>query len=173
MNEHPMSCEHLKAGAEAEAAYLMVVLEYYDGPTGGVMQCQICFAEYRFTMLDWDDHQGERVYSLAPLPPRSFEQVVAILSAHEPPKWPLWFPLRQYSSQQIYDLVERQLAEIVGKAGLAIKVFAMPQWGERILAVKALSSGDIQDVQSWFALEAPTAGRDWFSFLGLVREAAT
>jgi hypothetical protein len=151
----------------------MVALDFYDGPTSGVMQCQVCSAEYRFTMLDWDDQQGDRVYALEPLPPKSFRQVVDILSAYEPPKLPLWFPLRQYPSKQVYELVEKQLAEIMDKAGAANTVVAISQWGEKILAAKTLSSGDIKYVQSWFSLEEPKASRDWFSFLGLVKEATT
>lgn len=173
MKNHPIYCPHLKEGAVAGSAYLTVALDYYDGPTSGVMQCQICFAEYRFMMLDWDDQQSDRVYSLEPLPLKSFEQIVDILSKYESPKLPLWFPLGQYPSKQVHELVVQQLAEIMDKAGSAITVVAMSQWGEKILAAKALSSSDTKYVRSWFSLEEPKASRDWFSFLGLVREAAT
>ena len=169
MNDHPIYCQHLKEGAEARSAYLMVALDYYDGPTSGVMQCQIFFAEYRFMMLDWDDRQSDRVYSLEPLPLKSFKQILDVLSKYEPPKLPLWFPLRQYASKQVYELVEQQLAEVMGKAGSATTVVAMSQWGEKILAARALSSSDTKYVQSWFSLKEPKPSRDWFSFVGLVR----
>ena len=173
MKNQQIYCQHVKAGAEAGPAYLMVVLDYYDGPTSGGMQCQVCFAEYRFMMLDWDDQQSDRVYSLEPLPPKSFKQILGVLSKYELPKFPLWFPSRQYPSEQVQELVERQLAEIMDKAGSATTVIAMSQWGEKILAAKALSSSDMKYVQSWFSLENPKPSRDWFSFLGLVKEATT
>lgn len=173
MNDSPINCQHLKEGAEAGSTYWMVALDFYDGPTSGVMQCQVCFAEYRFTMLDWDEHQSDRVFSLEPLPVQSFNQIVEVLFNYEPPKLPLWFPLRPYPSKQVHELVERQLAEVMNNAGSATAVIATSQWGEKILAAKALSSDDTEYVQSWFSLEEPKVSRDWFSFLGLVREIAT
>ena len=172
MSYHPNCCQHIEKSAEAGSTYSIVALDYYDGPTSGVLQCLVCSADYKFMMLDWDDHQGDRVYSLQPLPQHSFKQIVDILSKYESPKLPLWFPLRQYSSKQDYEFVERQVAGIIAKAASATAVVAMSQWGETILAAKALNISDTKYVQSWFALEEPKASRDWFSFLGLDRSPA-
>ena len=169
MDDHPIRCQHIEKGAEVRSTYSIVALDYYDGPTSGVMLCHICSAEYKFMMLDWDDNQGNRVYSLEPLAPHSFQLIVDLLSKYEQPKLPLWFPLRQYSSKRDYDLVEQRIAEIIGQAGLATAVIAMSQWGEAVLAARALSTADTKYVQSWFALAEPKASHNWFSFLGLDR----
>jgi hypothetical protein len=120
-------------------------------------------------MVDWDDYQDVRIHSIAPLSSKAFQQVVDLLSKYEPPKWPTWFPLRQYASNQVYDLVEKRISEILGTAGAATMVVALSQWGDRILAARSLAESDLKNIQDWFSLEDPKAARDWFSFIGLVR----
>lgn len=172
MSHYPSRCRHLETGARAGPIYSIIALDYYDGPTSGVIRCQVCSAEFKFMMLDWDDHQGNRVYSLEPLPLHSFKQIEDVLSKYELPKSPVWFPLRQYSSKQDHEFVEQQIAEILDQAASAIAVIAMSQWGETILAGKALNAIDMKYVRSWFTQEEPQASLDWFSFLGLNRSSS-
>jgi hypothetical protein len=120
-------------------------------------------------MIDWDDNQDVRIHAFAPLPSKSFQQAVDMLSKYEPAKWPMWFPLRQYSSDQLYDQVQKQLDEILGTAGTWTMVAALSQWGERILASRSLAEGDLKNIRDLSSLEDPIATYDWFTFVGLVR----
>lgn len=153
-----------------ESLFSIVVLNYYDGPTSGVIQCDSCLATYKFTMIDWDDYQNVRVHAFAPLPSESFRRIVDLLSKYEPPKWPIWYPLRPYASDQLYDSVEKQIHESLELAEPATLAVALSQWGEKVLAVRNLSESDMNDVKDWFSLEDPKAARDWFDFMGLVRK---
>ena len=160
-------CRRLPEFHNVESPFFIVALRYYDGPTSGIVQCQTCSAEFNFMMLDWDDYQDIRIHALAPLPSGAFKQVVDILSEHEVPRWPMWFPLWQYPSRRVQDRLEEQINEILARAGTATMAAAFSQWGDRILAVQSLAEVDLKDVQDWFSLEEPTAARDWFAFLGL------
>jgi hypothetical protein len=48
----------------------IVVTGYYDGPTEGVVECAACGMCFAFVLLDWDEQQDLRIFSLAPLPER-------------------------------------------------------------------------------------------------------
>jgi len=167
--EAKICCENDNGRTDVESLFLTVVLNYYDGPTGGIMQCRSCSAVYKFVMVDWDEHQSVRIHALAPLPSKSFEQIVDLLSKYESPKWPMWFPVLQDSSSEVLDSLERQLQKVLGLAEPATLVVGLSQWGDRILATRSLTASDLRNVQDWFSLEDPKSGRDWFSFLGLVR----
>jgi hypothetical protein len=167
--EDLICCHKYQDRGDVEARFFTVVLNFYDGPTSGVMRCRSCSAAYRFTMIDWDDNQDVRIHAFAPLPSNSFQQVVDLLSKYEAPKWPMWFTLRQYTSNRLYDLVEKQLDEILETAGAATMVLALSQWGERILAARRLAESDLKNIQDLSSLEDPKAAYDWFSFIGMVR----
>jgi hypothetical protein len=120
-------------------------------------------------MIDWDDNQEVRIHAFSPLSSKSFQQVVDLLSKHEPAKWPMWFPLQQYSSNQLYDVVQKELDEILGTAEAATMVVALSQWGERILAARTLAESDLKNIRDLSSLEDPNATHDWFAFIGLER----
>jgi hypothetical protein len=80
--EASLCCQKEKETADLESLFLTVALNYYDGPTSGVMQCRSCSAAYRFMMIDWDDYQDVRIHGFAPLSSKSFQQVVDLLSEY-------------------------------------------------------------------------------------------
>ncbi len=68
----------------------MVVLDWYDGPSSGVMLCNVCSTEYSFFTLDWSDDGTIRVFALAAASVGTVGHISELFG--ETPKWPLWFP---------------------------------------------------------------------------------
>lgn len=154
MRDSPICCQNLKDVRNVDSPFKIETIGYYDGPTSGIAQCKACSAEYRFMMVDWDGLQDVRIYAFAPLPIGSLKQVEDIFAKYGPTEWP----------------TDKELTEIVGRAGEAIMVVALSQWGDRVLAMRNLAESDLKDVQDWFSFGYPEAARDWFSFLGLDRK---
>jgi hypothetical protein len=162
-------CQNENESFDVKSLFVTVVLNYYDGPTGGIMQCRSCSAVYRFIMVDWDEQRSVRIHALAPLPSNSFAEVVDLLSKYEPPKWPMWSPVLQDLSGEIFDSLQSQLQKILQLAKPATLVMGLSQWGDRILATRRLTREESSSVQDWFSLGHPNADPDWFSFLALAR----
>jgi hypothetical protein len=168
--ESSVCCIDLEKFPTAKSPFSrQVALGFYDGPTSGMVQCEVCSAVYRFLMMDWDDRQEVRVFSLASLPVQSLEQVIQTLSPYDPPSWPLWFPKWQFPSNDIRQSVDRRIDEILATAEPPRVVVAWSRYGETILAAKSVDQRDIEEIQDWFAVEDRKSQRDWFSFLGLER----
>ena len=73
----------------------LVALGYYDGPTAGVLQCEVCGTAYRFEMLDidpdWDEGLDVRIFILSQLYPGVFEALIEICeNFFGIPDWPVW-----------------------------------------------------------------------------------
>ncbi len=167
--EPTVCCRNLEGQPNGKSPFQKMIIEgFYDGPTSGLVQCEVCSASYRFLMVDWDDRQDVRVLSLAPLPVQSFDRVVSIISEVEPVPWPMLYPWR-IPSDDLREFVEVRIKEIVDKAGPPTIVAACSRYGDTILAAKGLDENDLKDVQDWFYPEGPKGERDWFSFLGLNR----
>lgn len=95
----------------------IIVLDYYDGPISGVAQCARCDAAYVFQMLDWDEDQDIRTYSLSPLPSESFARLVQALTALGEPKWPVWVPIWTFPTESIRQTVEREVGTTLQAKG--------------------------------------------------------
>jgi hypothetical protein len=67
----------------------IIATGFYDGPTGGLIECDSCKTVYSFGKLDWDDQQDMRVFSLAPVPAVRFDVLVPSVLASDA-KWPVW-----------------------------------------------------------------------------------
>jgi hypothetical protein len=171
--EAPCGCKNLQSDTAVESMFLVIVLDFYDGPTSGVMQCKTCANVYRFMMVDWDDDHNVRIHALAPLPPGSFQQVVDLLSQYESPRWPRWTAVLRNLSEEILAAIYEQLNKLVGSAGPATLLVALSRGGEQVLAVRALAASDPNDVQDWFSLAEAEPARDWFSFMGLIKKTAS
>jgi hypothetical protein len=86
-------CEHLLRTSPVRSPFARVVsLGFYDGTTSGVAQCSQCSRSYRYELVAWDSGQDLRVFSLAILPQKSFNEVVKLLSGATGPTWPFWSP---------------------------------------------------------------------------------
>jgi hypothetical protein len=79
-------------------------------------------------MVDWDDYQDVRIHAVAPLPNHSFERAVEVLSRYESPKWPMWFPLCAYASEDARIYVDSQINELLANSGVPVVLLAASQW---------------------------------------------
>ncbi|MBI4854577.1 MAG: hypothetical protein HY819_22490 [Acidobacteria bacterium] len=84
-------CKQLTKSPNSPSPFFrIIVLDYYDGAKAGILQCQICSSVYKFDMIDWDEHQDIRIFTLSELPCQSFEILISICQEIEKPKWPQW-----------------------------------------------------------------------------------
>lgn len=169
MNEGLICCQSIKEGEAVGASpFLMIALDYYDGPVSGFAKCLRCSAEYQFIMLDWEQYRAPRIYALVQLHAQSFDRIVNLLDKHEPPKWHLWVPSLDDAQRES---IGKYVNSISANIEPPIFVIATSQWGETILAAKILDSSDTRDIIPWFLHEE--SSYDWFSFLGLLRQSTT
>ena len=97
---------------------------------------------WRFTMIDWDDNQEVRVFAMAPLPLDAFKTIVDALSQYEPEKSPFWFPLFNYSDDEVKVAVEREVDRALESAAAVSHVIAMSRWGDTVLAETSVERDD-------------------------------
>jgi hypothetical protein len=133
------------------------MLDYYDGPTAGLMKCEMCSRVYKFMMVDWDDDQEIRVHALAPISPDAFQRIEQIKAKHDPKWWP----------------TGPEIDDIVATAETPTMVAAFSRWGDTVFAARNLTESDVKFVQEWLSRTDTTTARDWFSFLGLLRDSAS
>jgi hypothetical protein len=129
----------------------MLAFDYYDGPTYGVLQCSDG-ATYRFDLLAWDQEtQDVRVFSLSSLPRSGWEQLIALCSTHESPRWPVWVVGWHEGLHQPIDDILRQVGPVEW-------VTATEDWKGVMLRVKAIRPEELNQVT------------DWGAFLGLAQK---
>lgn len=171
MSQFRPCCQELEAFSNIKSPFSKIIaLGFYDGPTSGIAQCEICSTPYKFVMLDWDDNQEVRIFSLAPITLPAWNQMVNLLSKHESPKWPVWFPRWEFPSEIVRDNVDSETDKILASAGIPELVIASNRYGDQILAAKKLAYEDLEYVKDWFSLQPSDVIRDWFSCLGLTKE---
>src|SRR5262245_65937806 len=98
----------------------VVVLDWYDGPIGGVLQIGNNGPAYRFALLDERQSADEadvRVYGLCPVPSHGFERLADGLSQHSKPRWPVWVPVWQFPTDESRQDMESLADDIVNRAG--------------------------------------------------------
>jgi hypothetical protein len=164
-------CQHVSFLTGARSPFSkMIVFGYYDGATSGVVLCGGCSAAYTFEMLAldgdgkydrqaWDRGEEMRIFSLAALPSQSFARLVDTLTRIEAPKWPVWVPSRASSQEQLLQVVDKEVNAIVSAASHPGLVVASSALLKKIAVAHEVTTEQINTVQ------------DWFSFLGLVRQA--
>jgi len=114
-----------QAGINAPSPVTRVlILGYCDGATDGVMQLGDGERVYRFEMIR--DAAEEREFSVRPLAPDAWDDLVAIIAEHVAPKWPNWAPLWQFSNPAIQREVERKVDAILDGAGAVEWEIATP-----------------------------------------------
>jgi hypothetical protein len=169
MNDTRMCCQNLAENVTFPTPFSrMIVLGFYDGPTSGLVQCGSCSASYYFDMLDWDEDHEVRIFRLAALRERSFQNCVQIYEAFEEPRWPIWWPFSKTSPPEaMRPEFERQLANVLVEAKPPEWLVAWQGYGEEILAAKKVSSRLIANERDWFSQDDGKPTEDWFSLLGL------
>ena len=147
-------CQQFANPGNPKSALSIIMLDYYDGPTAGLMKCELCNGVYKFTMVDWNDHQEMRIHALASISPDAYERIEKLKLEHEPKWWP----------------AGPEIDEILATAEEPSIVAAFSRTGDQVFAMRKLTEGDLSYVLEWLSLEDPASARDWFSFLGLPRE---
>lgn len=139
----------------------VLALEYYDGPTYGVLQCGDD-STYRFDLLAWDQEtQDVRVFGLSPLPRPGWEKLIALCSAYESPHWPVWVVGWHEELHQPIDDIFQQAGPIDSirrQAGPVEWVIATEDLLGEILRVKSIRPEELNQLT------------DWATFLGLSQE---
>ncbi len=158
MSETTTSNDTLVACTEGKSPFTkMIALDYYDGPTFGLLWDHRRSAAYKFDMLDWDDHHRVRVFSLAELPEGAFDRVAEACATTGPPAWPIWVPNWQFESDASRDAANRVVDAVLEQASRPHAVVAAEDLLDTILRARRTADQDL------------AAGQDWFALLGLER----
>jgi len=149
MKNSMVCCQNPESLLNTESPFTKIIaLDFYDGPTGGILRCETCHRVYQFDMLDWDYHQV-RVFRLRSLPPDSWTQSLAALEQAEPsPGWPVWFP-KKWPSDEAGKNTNKRVRQIFAQAKPAELAVAWLGYGERILAAKKIPSTDLESEPVW------------------------
>jgi len=145
----------------------MVIFDWYDGPTSGILVCEECGTAYLFVMVDWDKDHELRIFSLAPLPGGSLDAVITFFQ--EPAKWPIWFPERLKVPTAEFRAQMDVLDRIIDCAGEPTIILAWNRSARNAVVAKYLPSELIPMVKSWFDLEDGHPLYDWFAYMGFER----
>jgi hypothetical protein len=145
----------------------MVILEWYDGPVSGLLVCDKCVSVYYFVMIDWDQRQHMRVFSLAGAPAETLDNILRFFG--ELPTWPVWFPSALKSPTDDFHARFAPIFEGLRNRNPPSLVIAWDSAKKQCLAIRGLTTADAADAVDWFLLDDPHPRRDWFSFLGLQR----
>lgn len=146
----------------------VVAFGYDDGPTTGIVRCAGCADAYRFDVLaidvdgiydnaSWDRGEELRIYSLSPLPAGTFDDIVALLSTVEPPRWPLWIPGIRAPSPDLDRLVETNVNPILAVANRPRLLVAAGGLLQPIVAIRDDPGNYERTEADWFALLGFTA----------------
>jgi len=170
MAEPQYCCQNLGGLTESKSPFQRIIsFDYHDGATAGAAQCAVCAGAYKYDMVDWDQNQDVRVFGFAPLPPDSFMKLTALCAALENPKWPIWSPKWQFSTEVLRNSIETEIEQILGAAGPHEFVLASRDLAQEIIACRDLTEIDGKDLQTRSSRREAHSQRDWFQYLGLQR----
>lgn len=169
MTRNTLCCNDVAAKIEDPSPLnRMVIFDWYDGPTSGILVCEACTAEYAFSMIDWDSQHEIRVFSLAPLPSGSLQEVIDFFG--QAPEWPVWFPAHLKTPTEEFRSRLGTLDRILEKAGMPKFIVAWNRSRQRCIVSRPVQPEVAQEIADWFTLDDPSSVYDWFSYLGLPKE---
>lgn len=153
MTESIVCCSKLPALTNAKSPFSkLIAFGYYDGPTSGVLQCDICTKAYKFEMLDWDEDQDVRIFSLSILPNLAFAKIVEVCQHCENPKWPVWVPIWQFPSEESQNKAEIEIEAILNTAMKPQIIVIAKNLTEEIIAARRMEENANKEVPDWFSL---------------------
>ena len=154
------------AGSVDTLAHRMIIFNWYDGPTGGVLICGGCNKAFTFMMIDWDPEHEVRIFSLAPLAPGSVERIIAFFG--QAPEWPIWFPAKLRSPTEKF----RSQLGILNRDILPVSpptmIIAWHRTKQKIMAARPTEPKVLGQIKDWFDADR-IVDFDWFSYLGLTK----
>jgi hypothetical protein len=145
----------------------MVVLDYYDGPASGFVECKACKAAFHFYLLDWDEMHVVRIFALAPIPPGAFQSLCELFNAI--PDRNVWIPpvLAHASEEALADMYSHGIQNVIDEAAKPTTVIAWSVSAERTLAIRAINPG--ASLLPWFDRQPDPVAFDWFGYLRVAR----
>jgi hypothetical protein len=150
----------------------MLVTGYYDGATGGFVQCSAISPIYHFVTLYWSQSHTIRVIALSLVPADSWAKLTSFFS--EKPQGGQWIPkILQRPSDEDLDRIERFLSEIVARAEPPSVVLAWNISTNEILAARQVGPISPDHLVNMFDLDDVRTARDtydWFADLGVARD---
>jgi hypothetical protein len=144
----------------------MIVLDYYDGPAGGLLKCRACSAGYYFYLLDWDEMHTVRIFALAPMPPSAFEEIFRLFKAT--PDQRVWIPPWP-SEEHLSELYDSHIQAVTDRAGTATVVIAWSIRAEKTLAMRGVDPAAVSHLSPWFDRQPYPVVFDWFGYLRLAK----
>lgn len=167
-NRHNSSvcCQELTVDRQAYPAFLkMVVLNWYDGPSSGVVVCDKCLAEYSFFTLDWNDDRTIRAYALRLASSGTIGHISELVG--EVPSWPIWFPSRiRFPKQEEHSL----LNQLEGLLMIDRQPELVLGWSVRDsvpLTARRLPLSVVDCAVDLLKSEMALSRYDWLNYLGL------
>jgi hypothetical protein len=147
----------------------MIVLDWYDGPTGGVLIDPERAKAFQFYLLDWDSQHRIRLFALQEVSPTVVDSLFKLTS--ENPRWPVWYP----------NMLNNPTEEAVEWAGSVDGYRIRPNRVDSVLVWdsshdRALGTREVdQEYQArtmpWFdAVDSASGALDWFRLLCLPRD---
>lgn len=144
----------------------MIVLDYYDGPAGGLLKCRDCSAEYYFYLLDWDKMHTVRIFALAPMPQFSFDEIFRLFKAT--PDQHVWIPPWP-SAEDLSELYDRHIQGVTDRAGTPTVIIAWSIRAEKTLAMRGVDSAAVSHLSGWFDRQPQPVVFDWFGYLRVTK----
>ncbi len=145
----------------------MVISDWYDGPSTGILICDRCMRAYHFVLVDWDRSHSRRVFVLQRLP----DDTVSLLSrlVGESPVWPLWFPNKfkhpADADQPILDAWQDVIES--AEAPCAAILWDVKSW--KAILARRIEHQSANYAQYLLDQDSTTASVDWFVYLGVSR----
>lgn len=153
----------------------MIVLDWYDGPTGGIVICKECSRSYKFSALaqdggsyeysSWDEGRELTIFGLTEFTKEQFGTILDALTTERPPSWPVWVigPYKNPDTFELESPSNSSALDVFWQAGdpsLAIAVH-MGDMLTEILRTRQVGLGTLLDV----------SGNAWFELFGYSKQA--
>ena len=155
--------------SEPLANIRMIVNDWYDGPTGGILIDPQRGRAFDFYLLDWDAEHRIRLFALQEVSPRVVDSLFKLTS--ENPKWPVWYP------KMLVHPTEEALEWAGSVGGYRIRpdhvdsVLLWDSMNDRALGTRELDEENQSRAMPWFdAVESARGALDWFKLLSLPHE---
>ena len=150
----------------------MIVYDWYDGPTGGILIDPRDDRAFNFFLLDWDSDHHIRLFALQEVSRPVVDSLFKLTS--EKPKWPVWYPKLLIKPTREALEWANSVDEYRVRPGHVDSVLIWDSIKELALGMRELEKGNQAKTMPWFdAAESACGAPDWFKLLSLPRERRT
>jgi hypothetical protein len=134
----------------------VIATGYFDGETEGFLRCGVCGQSYRFQLLDWDEHQDRRIFTLVRISQSLYDSVVSILSdayGDSPPRY--WVPHRPSLATSTREATNHEIATLLRSSTAPEAVFMTEHVEREILSLALIESKTSFENVDWWATLLP------------------